>query len=420
LQSISTSPTAISSLYLYLAGGYKYSEDIAVGEVLIDCNTRINGDLTVIGTINGDGGGGGGVTSLNSLDGELTITAFGTNITVSDNGSNEIQISSNAEQNQNAFSTITAGPEGQLGTDINASIASDTLQLFAGDNVEFEINAGPGQKSITINSSAASSTTYDLSAEGTLESPVFNPQIQLAGSDLTTDSVTLEGGTGISITGIGDNIIQFQATPITSGMDNFNIQVNGGTEESITDNETINFVESGATTITRSGNTITIDSSDTNTQRSNQDIINVITNDGFTKNSGTVTSIEAGAGLTGGTITSSGTISIDSDANILAANFTINSDKRVKSNIIKLQDGINTIKQLHPYSFIKNNKQQIGILAQELESISPESVIDGTDGYKTIDIHALSTLNLSAIHGLIEKVEYLENKLKMLEDNGNR
>ena len=81
---------------------------------------------------------------------------------------------------------------------------------------------------------------------------------------------------------------------------------------------------------------------------------------------------------------------------------------------------IDKVKNLTPYSYEKGGKEEIGIIAQDLEKVHPESVKEDSDGYKQISTMALQTINLGAIKELIDKVEYLENKVKELENkNGN-
>ena len=53
----------------------------------------------------------------------------------------------------------------------------------------------------------------------------------------------------------------------TNQLTTFNFKVNSGAEETISHGETLYFVEGGATSLSRSGNTITISSTDNNTQR---------------------------------------------------------------------------------------------------------------------------------------------------------
>lgn len=76
------------------------------------------------------------------------------------------------------------------------------------------------------------------------------------------------------------------------------------------------------------------------------------------------------------------------------------------------------IKQLRPvrfkwkkeefpqYKF--SDKEQIGLIAQEVEKIFPELVCDWKDGYKTVKYSELPIYLLSAIQKLVEEIENLK------------
>ena len=66
------------------------------------------------------------------------------------------------------------------------------------------------------------------------------------------------------------NHADYAAASHTHSYDNYsawNIQANGGTAGTVNSGTTLDFIQSGATTISRSGNDITISSTDTNTWR---------------------------------------------------------------------------------------------------------------------------------------------------------
>jgi hypothetical protein len=90
---------------------------------------------------------------------------------------------------------------------------------------------------------------------------------------------------------------------------------------------------------------------------------------------------------------------------VYASDFNLYSDRRLKSNIIPLSKNIDKVKNLTPYSYEKRGKQEIGIIAQDLEKVHPESVKEDSDGYKQISTMALQTINLGALKELIEKVD---------------
>lgn len=93
------------------------------------------------------------------------------------------------------------------------------------------------------------------------------------------------------------------------------------------------------------------------------------------------------------------------------------SDKRLKDNIKPIENALSKIESIGGYSFDWNDKQQtytgtdLGVLAQEIEAIAPELVIDRETGYKAVRYEKLVAVLIEGIKELSAKVNELENKL---------
>ena len=105
-----------------------------------------------------------------------------------------------------------------------------------------------------------------------------------------------------------------------------------------------------------------------------------------------------------------------------AVNFVTTSDKKFKKNIVDLKSSLSKVLGLRPVSFdwtkeyvTKNNvsdTRQIGFIAQEVEEIVPEVVIEsvGLDNYKSIDYARLTTILVGAIQELQDRIDKLEKR----------
>ena len=82
------------------------------------------------------------------------------------------------------------------------------------------------------------------------------------------------------------------------------------------------------------------------------------------------------------------------------------SDKQLKDNITPIPNALEKVKQIGGYEFDWNDKQtdfeghDIGVIAQEIEAVLPEIVVDKLDGYKGVDYHKLSAVLIEAIKEL--------------------
>jgi hypothetical protein len=101
------------------------------------------------------------------------------------------------------------------------------------------------------------------------------------------------------------------------------------------------------------------------------------------------------------------------------------SDARYKTNVALLTNVLASLSQINGYTYHWkadefpnegfNDKNQIGVLAQELEKIYPELVVTDKDGYKSVDYARLSPILLQAIKEQNEIVESQAQKLERLE-----
>ena len=97
------------------------------------------------------------------------------------------------------------------------------------------------------------------------------------------------------------------------------------------------------------------------------------------------------------------------------------SDVSLKKDISDITYGINTIKALKPrkYKMKADNKDQVGFIAQEMETQIPEIVTSGTnpngEEHKGIAYGQLTAVLTKALQEAIEKIETLETKVAALE-----
>jgi hypothetical protein len=96
------------------------------------------------------------------------------------------------------------------------------------------------------------------------------------------------------------------------------------------------------------------------------------------------------------------------------------SDERLKTNIEPITGSLNMLKQINGYYFDwkempgihENEGRDIGVIAQEIESILPEIVTTRNNGYKAVKYEKLVALLIQAINEQQEQINELKNKIK--------
>ena len=93
-------------------------------------------------------------------------------------------------------------------------------------------------------------------------------------------------------------------------------------------------------------------------------------------------------------------------------NVTAFSDARLKDNIETLKDGLDKVEQLRGVTYTRDDREEIGVIAQEVEKILPEIVLTADDemGTKSVDYSRLTAVLIEAVKDLSAKVKELENK----------
>jgi hypothetical protein len=112
------------------------------------------------------------------------------------------------------------------------------------------------------------------------------------------------------------------------------------------------------------------------------------------------------------------------------------SDKRLKDNIVKLENVLNTTKKIDGVTFvwnyehtkIKDNKsiavkeafegKAIGVIAQQVEEVVPSIVFTDDDGYKSVNYGLMVSLGIGSvqeqqhrINSIYERINNLKNKI---------
>lgn len=115
--------------------------------------------------------------------------------------------------------------------------------------------------------------------------------------------------------------------------------------------------------------------------------------------------------ITGGTLVSKGEIRANGD--VIAY---YSSDKRLKNNITNITNALDKIDVINGVEFEWNEELQdthkgadVGVIAQEIETVLPSCVVDRNNGYKAVRYEKIIPLLIEAIKELKNEVQLLKN-----------
>ena len=93
---------------------------------------------------------------------------------------------------------------------------------------------------------------------------------------------------------------------------------------------------------------------------------------------------------------------------VTAPNFVSSSDARLKSEIETIADALALVSTLRGVRFTMNGSRQIGVIAQEVESVLPEVVRVGEAGQLSVAYGNITGLLIEAVKDLAARVAELE------------
>ena len=385
-----------------------------------------------------------------------TDTGSGAN---TDNYANSLSFSSG---------TLTLGRTGSL-NDLTTTIPlsgitgdftdlDDTPSDYTGDaNKLVAVNNGNGTNGTGLTFVNASSvgtdtnTTYSLSCVNGVNSDEERIRLTAGGSGSGTDDITLEAGTGLSISRSGDKITFTNSDTGSGANTTYDLSVPSGTTKIRLDpsdasgNDDVEIAGGSNVTVTRNnGNKLTISSTNTNTtytaggnygmtlsgtefrlkddRRRNSNTVDVRSG-----NTHDYTFYDASHGIrwyTSGSeemrLENDGDLHVDGD--IIAYSTTI-SDIRLKKDLQIIQSPLDILSNINGYTFTykKDDKKSAGVVAQEVEKVFPQAVSEkglpfsskdeeNPDNYKTVEYDQIVGLLVQAVKELTDKVKKLEGE----------
>ncbi|MCP4566449.1 MAG: hypothetical protein GY841_02580 [FCB group bacterium] len=114
---------------------------------------------------------------------------------------------------------------------------------------------------------------------------------------------------------------------------------------------------------------------------------------------------------------------IDCIGNIRCAILVETSDMRLKKNISSIDNALDKIGAIRGVSFEwndqveENSGNQLGVIAQEVESILPELVLTDNKGYKSVSYTKLTAVLIEAVKELKTQNEKLSQRITELEES---
>jgi hypothetical protein len=112
--------------------------------------------------------------------------------------------------------------------------------------------------------------------------------------------------------------------------------------------------------------------------------------------------------------------SIDNDGNVSATGeITASSDERIKTNIKTIDNALDKVTQLRGVEYDRTDikSHQLGVIAQEVESILPDLVRTDERGMKSVAYGNLTAVLIEAIKELKGEISELKQKVTDLESN---
>ena len=130
-----------------------------------------------------------------------------------------------------------------------------------------------------------------------------------------------------------------------------------------------------------------------------------LSNVGITSNDIPYTTMTSNLVLSTLTVTASGTFGM-----CYARQFVTLSDMLAKKNVRPLGSVLNDIDKIQAYKFTYSGESadSLGLLAQEVEAVWPELVVE--NGNKYVNYHGVSVVLLKAVQELAAKVSTLEHR----------
>ena len=112
------------------------------------------------------------------------------------------------------------------------------------------------------------------------------------------------------------------------------------------------------------------------------------------------------------TSTTSPIVTIASSGIVTGSNFAISSDKRLKSEIQPIKEGLEVIKQFTSYNYIKGGEKESGFIAQEVQEVIPHTVYEDKEGMLSMSDRGVVAHMHKAILELEKRLISIEEKLK--------
>ena len=336
----------------------------------------------------------GGVATLSSstpssISASGTVYTLGISLTGTTNGSETLTVvPSSASAIYNAVGTAVSTSQSNNTVSLNNIAPTfDSVRLSA-DNASVAVTASETLYTTTGGSGALVAADFAFSISGgtaTLSSTTP--------TSISTSGLVITLGIGLSGTPDGDEILRVNPASATSIYDS------GDTALSST-----SIMATTGAGLSLFPNTLTAAS---------------LTSSGATTaGSLTVDSVVID-GTTIGHSSDSDLMTLASGSLTVAGDVTISSDARLKSNIVALGPTLISLLQLEAKSYTMKNdteqKQKIGLLAQEVQKVFPELVSEDNNGMLAVNYQALVPVLINALKEQENNYNELEKSLEILE-----
>jgi hypothetical protein len=113
-----------------------------------------------------------------------------------------------------------------------------------------------------------------------------------------------------------------------------------------------------------------------------------------------------------GSFAGSSNLTFDGTNLTCGGNITANSDERIKTNIKTIENALETVISLRGVEYNRTDlpgmPHQIGVIAQEVESIVPEVVHTNAEGLKSVSYGNLVALLIESVKELKQEIDELK------------